>query len=145
MIRWGWTIVLIAALASCTRPAALEVTDAWSRETVGQSANAAVFMTVRSRTADRLIGASTPLARKTDLMTMEGGSAAMGMKYLDSIDIPANATVRLNPAGLHVWLAGLNRPLQRGQTFALTLVFENAGERRVDVSIIGATSAPPSR
>ncbi len=117
--------------------------DAWARDTVGGSANAAVYMTITSPTADRLLSASTPIAKKTDLMTMAGGSSATEMTYVNGIDIPANRPVSLNPSGLHVWLADLNQPLRAGQTFPLTLKFEKAGERQVVVSIIKPAATPP--
>jgi copper(I)-binding protein len=134
---------LLLPLAACVQTAPPEVKDVWTRDTVGGSANAAVFMTIRSQTPDRLVAASTPVAKKTDLMTMAGGSGAMEMKYVNGIDIPANASVSLNPGGLHVWLADLNQPLRAGQRFPITLRFEKAGERQVIVTIIKPAAAPP--
>jgi copper(I)-binding protein len=139
----AFTVFLLLPIAACVQPAPLEVRDVWARDTVGRSVNAAVFMTITSPTPDRLIAASTPVAKKTDLMTMEGDSSAMAMKYLDGIDIPANRPVSLNPSGLHVWLDDLNQPLRAGETFPLLLRFEKAGERRVIVSIIEPAAAPP--
>lgn len=141
--RSAFALFLSLPIAACTQPAPLEVKDVWARETVANAANAAVYMTIASPTPDRLIAASAPVAKKTDLMTMEGGSGAMGMKYLEAIDIPANQPVSLNAGGLHIWLAGLNQPLAAGQTFPLTLKFEKAGERQVVVSIRKAAAAPP--
>lgn len=134
--------LMLFALASCARPASLEVRDPWTRDTVGKVANAAVFMTISSPRADRLISASTPVARKTDLMTMGRGNV-MAMTYVQGIDIPVNTPVRLDPSGLHVWLAQLNQPLKAGQTFPLDLKFAKAGKRRVTVTIIGPADAPP--
>lgn len=136
-------LFLSLPIAACTQPAPIEVKDAWARETVANAANAAVYMTIASPNPDRLIAASAPVAKKTDLMTMEGGSGAMGMKYLEAIDIPADKPVSLNAGGLHIWLAGLNQPLAAGQTFPLTLRFEKAGERQVIVSVIEPAAAPP--
>lgn len=137
-------LALLLPLAACVQAAPLEVKDAWTRDTVGGTASAAVFMTIRSPTADRLLSASTPVARKTDLMTMQGGGGAMEMAYLKGIDIPANTPVSLNASGLHVWLAGLAQPLRAGQRFLLTLRFEKAGERTVEVSVIAPAAAPPA-
>lgn len=131
------------SIAACTEPVPLEVKNVWARDTVGGTANAAIYMVISSPTADRLISASTPVASKIDLMTMVNGSGAMGMEYLQAIDIPADTPVSLNPSGLHVWLAGLKAPLRAGQTFPLTLTFENAGRRQVVVSIIKPAAAPP--
>jgi copper(I)-binding protein len=143
MRRLVFALLLSLPLAACQQADPLAVKDAWARDTVGGTANAAVYMTIASPTADRLVSASTPAATKTDLMTMAGGNGAMEMKYLGGIDIPAGKPVSLNPSGLHVWLAGLNQPLKAGQSISLTLKFEKAGDRQVSVSVIGPAAAPP--
>ena len=144
MRRLGCAVFLSLAATACAQSAPLQVKDVWARDTVGSTANAAIFMAITSPTADRLVAASTPVAKKTDLMTMAGGSGAMEMKYVQGIDIPANKPVSLNPGGLHVWLADLNQPLKAGQTFPITLTFEKAGERQVVVTIIKPAAAPPT-
>lgn len=143
-MRSVFALGLAAALAACGESPALEVSDAWARDTIGSTATAAVFMTVTSPTADRLVAASTPVAANTDLMTMTMTDGAMEMIYLDGIAIPAGEPVALDPAGLHVWLADLRRPLKAGQTFPLTLSFENAGKRRVTVSVIAPSASAPN-
>ena len=143
MKRSAFTMFLLA-LTSCSQPASLEVKDPWTRDTVGSVANAAVFMTISSTSADRLISASTPVAKKTDLMTMGRGGNAMEMKYVQGIDILANTPVSLDPNGLHVWLAQLNQPLKAGETFPLDLKFEKAGGRRIQVTIIRPADTPPN-
>ena len=143
MRRWGLPLFLLAPLASCSQPPELVVHDAWTRDTVGRTSNAAVFMTIKSDNSDRLIAASTPVARKTDLMTMGARGGVIGMKYVQGVDIPAGTSVSLNPTGLHVWLDGLEHPLLAGETFPLILKFQKAGERRIVVSIIDPAAAPP--
>jgi copper(I)-binding protein len=131
--------VCFAAMATA-QSNELQVKDVWTRATAGKQAVAAVFMTVTSPTPDRLLAASTSIASKTDLMTMQGDGRMMGMRYVKTIEIPANKPVSLNPAGLHVWLDGLTKPLKAGETFPLTLSFEKAGQREVTVMVtkIGA-------
>jgi periplasmic copper chaperone A len=143
MRRRAFAFFLVAALAACERPAPLEIADGWTRDSVGGTDNAAVFMTITSPEADRLVGASTPAAEKTDLMTMESDGGTMAMKYLEAIDIPAGEPVSLDPSGLHVWLADLDAPLKAGDTFPLTLEFETAGKREVTVSVIAPAAAAP--
>lgn len=143
MRRLSFAVLSIAALAACGQPAEIEIADVWTRASVGNSPNSAVFMTISSPTEDRLVGASTSVAEKTDLMTMTGEGGAMEMIYVDGIAIPANTPVTLDPSGLHVWLAGLHQPLEAGATFPLLLEFENAGERQVTVSIIAPAAASP--
>jgi copper(I)-binding protein len=143
MERLAFALLPLFPIAACVQSAPLEVKDVWARDTVGSTANAAIYMTIMSPTPDRLIAASAPVARKTDLMTMETGGGAMGMKYLQAIDIPADKPVSLNPRGLHVWLADLKQPLRAGETVSLILRFEKAGERRISVSVIEPAAAAP--
>ena len=108
----------------------------------GQDGRCRRIMTITSPQPDRLIAASALIARKTDLMTMEG-SSSMKMSYLTAIDLPANKAVSLNPAGLHIWLDGLKQPLKEGETFPLTLTFEKAGKREVAVPVTKASARGP--
>ncbi len=144
MTRLAFAVSLSLLVGACQQAAPLEVKDAWTRETIASTPNAAVFMTIRSPTADRLVAASTPVANRTDLMTMAGDSGAMEMNYLNDIHIPAGTPVSLDPKGLHVWLADLNQPLRAGESFPLTLKFEKAGERQITVLIIKPAAVPPT-
>ena len=143
-MRLAFALFLAAAISACGQPSRPEVKNVWARDTVGRTANAAVYMTIISPAADRLIGAATPVAKKTDLMTMEADGGAMRMTYIEAIDIPANEPVSLDPRGLHVWLADLKQPLRAGQTIPLVLEFEQAGERQVEVSIIAPAAPQPT-
>lgn len=102
-------------------------------------------MTLTSIAGDRLIGGSSPVAGKIDLMTMRAVDSTMGMRYIDAIELPAGKTVSLDPMGLHVWLENLKEPLVAGTTFPLTLEFEKIGTREVIVSVIGSADSPPSQ
>ena len=135
---------LLTSGAATAQSGQIEIKDPWARATVGKPDNGAVYLTIVSPTADRLISASSPVANKTDLMTMEGGSSMMKMSYLKAIDIPANKPVNLKPDGLHVWLAGLKRPLNAGETFPVTLTFETAGQRNITVPIVKPGARGPA-
>ena len=143
-MRLSALAIFLALLAACGQPARVEVRNVWARDTVGRTANAAVFMTISSNSGDRLLGASAPVARKTDLMTMQSDEETISMKYIDAIVVPAGGPVFLDPAGLHVWLADLERPLKSGESFPLTLEFEKAGPKQVTVYVLGPAAIPPS-
>ena len=144
MRKIAFALAPLVLLTACGQRAAVEIDNAWARDTVGGTGSAAVFMTITSSGSDRLIGASTPVAEKTDLMTMKSEGGAMAMSYLDAIALPAGERVTLDPTGLHVWLADMHQPLEAGQTFPLVLEFEEAGERRITVSIIEPAALPPA-
>jgi len=143
--RFAFLFAAVTMLAACAQSDPVDVSNAWARATAGRTANAAIFMTIRSRGADRIVGASTPVAERTALMTMQSTGTVMHMVYVKGIDLPPGTDVQLDPAGLHVWLEQLKQPLTAGQRFPLTLRFEKAPERQVMVSVIGASApAPPS-
>ena len=61
---------LAVASAALAQPAELEINNAWARATPGKSENGAAYLTIQSPTADRLVSASSPVAKKAELHTM---------------------------------------------------------------------------
>lgn len=115
----------------------LHVDDPWARASLGQVPNSAAYMTLHNEggEADRLLRAEAAVAAAVELHThvMEGDVARM--RRVDEIELPAGESVALAPGGLHVMLIGLEAPLQPGETFPLTLVFERAGVLEVTVEV----------
>ena len=98
----------------------------------------------QSPTADRLVSASTPVAKKAELHTMSMQGMVMKMRPISGLDIPAGQPVSLKPGGEHIMLMGLNQPLREGQSFPLTLDFEKAGPRTVTVTVEKAGAKGPA-
>ena len=121
--------------------ASVEITAIWARATPGGAENGAAYLTALSPNGDRLIGATTPAAARTELheATMEGG--VMRMREVPAIDLPPGQAVTLKPGGLHIMMMGLKQPLQQGQSVPLTLTFEKAGPREVSAGVgpVGAS------
>ncbi|HYZ42333.1 MAG TPA: copper chaperone PCu(A)C [Stellaceae bacterium] len=137
---------LVVASAALAQTNQLEVTNAWARATPGNAQNGAAYVTIQSPTADRLVSASTPAAKKAELHTMSMQGMVMKMRPLAGLDIPAGQPVALKPGGEHIMLLGLKQPLREGQAFPLTLDFAKAGQRTVTVSVekAGATGPGPA-
>ena len=94
------------------------------------SSAAYVSVMNHGKMADRLLDATSNLARKTELHLMEMDNGVMRMRPIEGgIDLPAGKTIHLAPGGYHVMLIGLNAPLTAGSIFEITLVFQNAGEK----------------
>lgn len=85
--------------------------------------------------ADKLVSARTAVAQSVQLHTMRMEGDVMRMRQLDAIELPAGQTVELKPGGTHLMLVGLKAPLKAGDSFALILKFEKAGEVSVDVKV----------
>ena len=134
------------ASAALAQPTQLEVDNAWAGATPGNAENGAAYVTITSPTADRLVTASTPVAKKAELHTMSVQGMVMKMRPISGVDIPAGHPVSLKPAGEHIMLMGLSQPLREGQSFPLTLDFEKAGPRTVTVTVerVGAKGPGPA-
>lgn len=94
-------------------------------------ANSAAYFALENRgaMADRLIGASSPIAPRLEIHThvkKPGGVMAM-QKVEGGLALPARGQLAFSPGGLHVMVFGLARPLQPGESVPITLMFEQAG------------------
>ncbi len=120
-------------------PGDLAITQPWTRA-AGANGNGAAFLSLRNTgaQADRLISASTPLARRVELHSMVRDGDIMRMRPVDAIALPPGQSVELRPGGLHIMLIGLTEPLQQGTQVPLVLRFERAGEVRVMLHVQAA-------
>ncbi|PYM20309.1 MAG: hypothetical protein DMD78_21540 [Candidatus Rokuibacteriota bacterium] len=69
---------------------------------------------------DTITGVVAPLAKQAVLVRGGGGA-------LSRLEIPGASTVKFTPEGPHVVLRSLQRPVERGETFVVTLLFEKSG------------------
>lgn len=116
----------------------LVIEDAWIRATPPGASTAAGYMTISNKTStdDKLIGTSTDRAKMVQLhMTMMENDTAK-MHHLDMIEIKSGSEVRFEPGGLHLMLMGLTDSLKEGDNVSVTLTFQNAGEMRIDMSVL---------
>lgn len=130
------------ALAQGAGPITVE--QPWARAAI-QGGTAGIFLTIRNNgsTADRLVAASSPLPRVTELHTTLRDGDVMRMQQVHAIEVPAGGSVTLRPGGLHLMLIGLAAPLQAGATAPLTLTFEQAGQVTLQVPVMAAGAAAP--
>ncbi|MGB7035838.1 MAG: copper chaperone PCu(A)C [Xanthobacteraceae bacterium] len=126
------------ALAQTAGGGAITVQQPWSRATPNGAKTGAVYLTIdnKSGTADKLTGASSDVADKTQIHQMSVDNGVMKMRELtDGLSVPANGSVVLKPGSYHVMLIGLKKPLTVGETFPLKLTFANAGTISVTVPV----------
>ena len=142
MLKLTLIAIAIAGLAACS-PAGpkLSVHDGWSRAT-GQSETAAAYVTIDNKGgADKLAGVRSTIGQATlHESTMDDG--VMRMRPIDPSEgliVPSNGTLRLAPGGAHVMVMGLGKPLEAGDRFDLTLLFDKAGPRKVTIAVKPAT------
>lgn len=129
-------VSVVAALAGCASKS-LTASNAFSYACAA-GGDCGVFMTLTnsSSQADTLVAAKTDVAARAELHTVVGDmQSGMKMQQVPNIPLPASSSVDLKPGSLHVMLFGLNKDLKTGDTFPLTLRYEQGGEATVQVQV----------
>jgi len=125
------------ALAQAPNASSITVDAAWARATPGGAKTGVVYLTLanHSADADRLVGASTPVAEKAQLHTEFEANGVMKMRPLAAIEIKPHETTALKPGAMHLMLIGLKQLLKEGENFPLTLEFERTGKMVVPIKV----------
>lgn len=131
--------------AKMAMPNGLAVEKAWARASAGKAANGGAYITILNggKDGDRLVAAESGVAKKVEIHTHKNDNGVMRMMKVDGVDVAAGSVVTMRPGGYHIMLIGLNKPLKEGEKFPLTLVFEKAGKKTVDVAVMGVGTMSP--
>jgi copper(I)-binding protein len=135
--------VIVPAAVGAAPATPIAVVGAWIRPAqVGM--NSAGYMTLVNRgLADRLIGASSPVAAQVSVHRSLEIGGVMTMRAIPVLDVAGGGRVSLAPGGLHLMLEGLRRPLAPGQRVPVTLIFAKAGRVRITLIVrVGAPAMP---
>jgi copper(I)-binding protein len=117
----------------------------YATPSIAGSPNGAAYLASienKGAAADRLVRASTPVAARVEIHTMNvDAQGVMRMREIDGIALAPKAKVQMKPgAGLHLMLIGLKEPLKEDASFPMTLEFERAG--KVEVKVIVGQAKP---
>lgn len=127
-------------------PGGITVAQAWARATPKGAVTGVAYVSLVNNGpgADRLLGASSPIAETIQFHSSSSESGVMKMDQLSALDLGPGEIVTLKPGGIHMMMLGLTQPLREGQTFPLTLTFEKAHIAEVTVRIgkVGAMESP---
>jgi copper(I)-binding protein len=130
----------VLVFADCTEVSQgeLSVRAAWSRATIGTARPAVFYVTIQNNgsTDDRLTGIETPVAAMPMLHETVLMDGVASMPHAAAIDIPAGETINLAPGGYHGMLMNLEKELEEGESFPVTLQFEKAGQVAIDTEIL---------
>jgi copper(I)-binding protein len=139
-VRWfAWTLVFLAAtvFAHSHEKGDLQIRHPWSRATPPGAKVAAGYFEIRNngKQPDRLVSASTPVAKKVEMHITERAGEVAKMRQLRAFEVPARERLTLEPNGAHLMLVDLVQPLKKGERFPMTLRFERAGEVEVQFEV----------
>ena len=139
------TVFALVMLAASVAPVighgagsgSMHIAHPWARATAGVARNGVAYLTIvnRGREADRLVSVTSPVARKAALHNHIVEGDIVKMRPVEAITVHPGTPAVLKPGGLHIMLMGLHAPLMQGQTFVLTLTFEQAGTVDVEVAV----------
>lgn len=129
-----------AALAfSAPALADIVVKDAYARSAMATAKTGAAFMVIENTGAedDRLVSVSSDAAAKVELHThIADDNGVMRMTEVEEgFVIPANSSHALQRGGDHVMFMGLTAPFEQDKTVTVTLTFETAGEKVVEIPV----------
>ncbi len=141
MRRW------LIPLLFCALPAWAQVSvyQPWTRATPPGSKVGAGFMQLRNAgAADRVIGASSPVAGRVEMHVTIREGEVMKMRQVQAFEVPAGGSFELKPGGAHLMLTDLKRALQKGEKLPLTLKLEKGGELKLELSVEEAGARQPA-
>ncbi|WP_299398104.1 copper chaperone PCu(A)C [Pelagibius sp.] len=127
----------LPAAAHDFKVGSLMIDHPWARATPGQARNGAAYMTIHNGGAagDRLVSASAEVSQRVELHNHINKDGVMQMREVEAIEVPASGMTELKPGSFHVMFMGLSAPLKEGDSFPLTLTFEQAGDLTVTVNV----------
>ncbi len=129
---------LVLALAACGNGGAAEpdVVDAWARPG-DPGDNSAAYMNISNDSDDdiTLIAASSDVARMVEIHESQMEDGTMRMEEVPEIVIESGETVSLEPGGFHVMMMNLEEALEPGDSFSLTLHFDEIDDIELDVPV----------
>lgn len=115
----------------------LHIVKPWALESLAETSDSSAFLIVTNegRQPDRLVHASAFVAGEVEFA--ENGQGLARARSVSGVTIAPGETIGFSPGGLHIELKQLREQLRPGDTFPMLLVFERAGEVRIDVLVAG--------
>jgi copper(I)-binding protein len=121
----------MAAGAHSAEVDGVKIGHAWAPPAKGEGA--AVYMPILNDRDDAvsLVSASTPVAERVRLRETGNGEAT----FYSSLKLAPGQPVSLAEWRLHLWMDGLNRDLEVGDRFPLTVTFEPGGTVELEIYV----------
>ena len=141
-MRFGLMVLAMVALPAWAQVSA---EHPWTRATPPGAKTGAGFMQLKNAgAADRVVGASSPVAGRVEMHITVREGDVMKMREVKGFDVPAKGSFELKPGGAHLMLMELKRPIKKGERVPLTLKLEKGGELKVELVAEEAGARTPS-
>ncbi|MGH8677350.1 MAG: copper chaperone PCu(A)C [Burkholderiales bacterium] len=104
--------------------------NAWARATAPRQTVPGVYLAIASKVDATLVAVHCEVAKIAELHVMKMDGSMMRMRAVDSIALPAGATVRHSQGGYHIMLFDLKRGITAGERVPLTLIVVDSKGKR---------------
>jgi copper(I)-binding protein len=141
-MRFGLMVLAMVALPAWAQVSAERP---WTRATPPGAKVGAGFMVLKNAgAADRVVGASSPVAGRVEMHITVREGEVMKMREVKGYDVPAGGSFELKPGGAHLMLMDLKRPIKKGDKVPLTLKLEKGGELKLELTAEEAGARAPA-
>ena len=135
--------LLFSAGALAAAADQVTVVDPYVRLAPPNAPATGAFMVIRNTGASdiKLVKASNPVSRVTELHTHINEGGVMKMRPVPVIEIKAKGEAVLKPGSLHVMLIDLKAPMKEGDVVPIMLGFEDGSSTQVDARVVRPMAA----
>jgi periplasmic copper chaperone A len=122
------------------------VSDAYIRQAPPGAMATAAFLVIRNASPGeiRVVKASNPASRVTELHTHLNEGGVMKMRQVKDIPVPPGGETVLKPGGLHIMLIEMKAPLKEGDTVPITLGLDDGSSKEIGVPVRNPSSSSSS-
>ena len=118
--------VSLGASAADAPAGSVTLNIGWMRPAAAGMAEAKVYVDITSATDLVLVGATTPVARKVELVEVTAKGEQTEAKVVASMPVPGGKTTRLAYLGSHLRLVDITKDLANGNAVPITLAFKSS-------------------
>jgi periplasmic copper chaperone A len=133
-------ILSLGYLSLSYAEAQIEIKDIWVRETPPGTSITALYMNIENSGGedDTLKSVSSNISKSAEIHnTSVDQHGVAKMEMLESVSVPARESVHFEPGGMHIMLIDLREPLKSGDKVDIELVFDRAGQMKVQAEVVG--------
>lgn len=126
----------VAALfaSALLHAAEVRLSSAWMRPAPAGAEAARAYVDIRSDATVDLVGATTPVARGVAIVHVGRIGDPATEEVVKSFAVLGGTTTRLAYLGDHLRLTGMTRDVGNGDPVPLTLIFKDAGGKRIEAT-----------
>jgi hypothetical protein len=112
------------------------INNVWARPALAGNNSAAYFVIENNlKESEKLLSVESTIAEISEIHLSSNVDGVMKMAKQEFVEIKSGSTLEFKPMSYHIMLINLNRDLNVGDQFNLTLNFEKSGSLDIQIEI----------